>query len=69
MSISKEEHCLLVFDAQLQVQCFQVFTEVGLTVSSAESYLKHLGQAYSTDSNTFLICALNVILNSFILYP
>lgn len=42
MVISKEEHYLLVLDAKLHIQCFQVITEAGLTISSAQCDLKHL---------------------------
>lgn len=35
MGISEEEHSLLILNAKLQVECFQVFTEVGLIISSA----------------------------------
>lgn len=42
MRISEEKHCLLIFNAKLQVQCFQVITEVRLIVPSAELYLKYL---------------------------
>lgn len=42
MIIGKEEHDLLVLDAELYIKRFQVVTEAGLTVSSAQCYLKHL---------------------------
>lgn len=42
MCISEKKHCLLIFNAKLQVQCFQVITEVRLIVPSAELYLKYL---------------------------
>lgn len=42
MVISEEEHDLLVFDAELHIKRLQVVTEAGLTVSSAQCYLKHL---------------------------
>lgn len=45
VGIREQEYYLLVFNAKLQVQSFQIFSEVGLTVSSAKCYLKHLTQS------------------------
>lgn len=42
MCIREEKHCLLIFNAKLQVQCFQVITEGRFIVPSTECYLKYL---------------------------
>ena len=42
VAVSEQEHGLLVFNAQLQVQGFQILAEIGLSIASTQGDLKHL---------------------------
>ena len=45
VGVGEQEDGLLVVDGQLQVEDLQVLAEVGLSVASAQSDLKHLGRS------------------------